>query len=157
IAEIEGASDAFVLLHCHLDAFGAGATDNATGVAGLMELARVLTEHRAQLRRSVRVAWWACHEMPYAGSTWHLDHHWDEFRRRCVATLNADSWALAGSAGRIVGLTCGELEGLTRETIAAIVGEPLLVGDFALKEAEQTFWSAGVSSGFVFSATSDFP
>jgi hypothetical protein len=37
------------------------------------------------------------------------------------------------------------------------VGDPLLVGDFALKEAEQTFWSAGVSSACVFSATPDFP
>jgi N-acetylated-alpha-linked acidic dipeptidase len=157
IAEIEGATDAFVLLHCHLDAFGAGATDNATGIAGLMELARVLNEHRDRLRRSVRIAWWACHEMPYDGSTWHLDRHWDTFRAGCVAALNADSWALAGSAGRIVALTCGELEELARGAIAAVVGEPLLIGDFSLKEAEQTFWSPGISSGFVFSATRDFP
>src|SRR5262249_55760721 len=158
IAEISGASDRFVLLHCHMDSFGAGVTDNATGIAGLLELARTLQKQQEHLGLSIRVAWWACHEMPYDGSTWHLDRHWDEFRDRCVATLNADSWALSDSRNRLVGMAFAELEEVTTGSIRdATGGEPMVMRDFGTKEGEQSFWSLGIPSVFVFSATPDFP
>jgi hypothetical protein len=157
VAVIPGTSDSFILFHCHLDAFGAGSTDNATGVAGLLELCRVLRPLRDRLGLSLRVAWWACHEMPYAGSTWHLDEHWDEFRRGCVATFNADSWALSGSAGRPVALSFAELADVVHDAIRDVYRLEVPYRDFDFKEAEQTFWSPGISSAFVFSATPDFP
>ncbi len=158
IAHVHGQTDDFLLLHCHVDSFGHGVTDNATGIAGLLELARVLHENRARLRRSVRLAWWACHEMPYDGSTAYLDSHWEEFKERCVVTLNADSWAITGSAGRLVGLSFAELEHVVDAAIRDAVGRPpFRLADFGAKEAEQSFWSIGIPSLFVFSASPDFP
>lgn len=157
VATIAGACDRFVLLHCHLDAFGAGVTDNATGVAGLMELARVLHRFRDRLGLSVRIAFWACHEMPYDGSTAYLDQHWDAFRDDCVATLNADSWALSGSRDRMVALAMAELEDVVHRVLEDLHGRPHERRDFDFKEGEQSFWSPGISSAFLMSATPDFP
>jgi hypothetical protein len=157
VATIAGASDSFILLHCHLDAFGAGVTDNGTGVAGLMELARVLHRFRDRLGLSVRIAWWACHEMPYDGSTAYLDQHWDAFRDRCVATFNADSWALSGSRDRLVALAMAELQELVHGALEDLHGRVHERRDFDFKEGEQSFWSPGISSAFLMSATPDFP
>ncbi len=44
--------DAFVLLHGHYDSWDVGVGDNAVGDATLLEVARVLWEHRADLRRA---------------------------------------------------------------------------------------------------------
>jgi hypothetical protein len=52
---------AFVLLHGHYDSWDFGIGDNAVGDATLLEVARVLWEHRRQLKRSVRIAWWPGH------------------------------------------------------------------------------------------------
>lgn len=157
VATIAGASERFVLLHCHLDAFGAGVTDNATGMAGLMELARVLHRFRDRLGLSVRLAWWACHEMPYDGSTAYLDEHWDAFRDGCVATLNADSWALSGSRDRLVPLAMAELQDTVHGVLEDLHGRAHERRDFDFKEGEQSFWSPGISSAFLMSATPDFP
>lgn len=47
-----------VLVHSHLDSWFYGATDNATGNALLLELARVFSKHRSTLGRGVKFAWW---------------------------------------------------------------------------------------------------
>jgi N-acetylated-alpha-linked acidic dipeptidase len=84
--------DAFVLLHGHYDSWDYGVGDNAVGDATLLEVARNLWNHRAQLRRSVRVAWWPGHSTGrYAGSTWYADHFALELYRNCVAQINCDS------------------------------------------------------------------
>src|SRR5438132_700763 len=73
VAEIRGTvePEKFVLLHGHIDSWHQGIGDNATGDATLLEVARVLVQHRQHLRRSVRIAWWSGHSHGrYAGSTW---------------------------------------------------------------------------------------
>ncbi|MEF2279841.1 M28 family peptidase [Deinococcus sp. YIM 134068] len=84
--------DAFVLLHGHYDSWDYGVGDNAVGDATLLEVARNLWNHRAQLRRSVRIAWWPGHSTGrYAGSTWYADHFALDLYRHCVAQINCDS------------------------------------------------------------------
>ncbi len=57
-----------MLVHGHLDSWGEGIGDNATGDATLLELARALHENRQNLARSVRIAWWSGHSHGrYAG------------------------------------------------------------------------------------------
>src|SRR5438876_507764 len=76
VAEIRGTvePEKFVLLHGHIDSWHQGIGDNATGDATLLEVARVLVQHRQHLRRSVRIAWWSGHSHGrYAGSTWFAD------------------------------------------------------------------------------------
>jgi len=76
VAEIPGnrVPDEFVLLHGHLDSWHVGVGDNATGDATMLELARVFWQHRDDLTRTVRIAWWSGHSHGrYAGSTWYAD------------------------------------------------------------------------------------
>jgi len=85
-------TDEFVLLHAHYDSWHVGITDNATGDAGLLELARVLNQHADELQRNLRIAWWPGHSTGrYAGSTWYADKFGLEMVRNCVAHVNMDS------------------------------------------------------------------
>lgn len=151
VAHIPGRSERFLLVYCHLDSWGPGMTDNASGAIGLMELARVLHAHRDRLGYSIRLAWCACHEMPYNGSTWYLDSHWDELRDGCVGVMNADSWAIGESEGKLALWTFPELEAVMRGAVGDVVSEPFETTDFDAKEAEQSFWALGVPSTMVFS------
>jgi hypothetical protein len=82
----------FVLVHGHLDSWYEGIGDNATGDAALLELARVFTEHRGKLRRSLRVCWWPGHSQGrYAGSTWFADEFARDLTRNCIAQIDIDS------------------------------------------------------------------
>ena len=82
----------FVLLHGHYDSWDYGIGDNAVGDATLLEIARVLWDNRAQLRRSVKIAWWPGHSTGrYAGSTWYADAFGLELDEGCVAQVNCDS------------------------------------------------------------------
>jgi N-acetylated-alpha-linked acidic dipeptidase len=94
VAEIRGSDepDRFVLLHGHIDSWHVGVGDNATGDATLLEVARVLQQHRARLRRTVRVAWWSGHSHGrYAGSTWYADTFAADLERNCICHINCDS------------------------------------------------------------------
>ena len=82
----------FALLHGHYDSWDVGVGDNATGDATMLEIARVLWEGRAELRRSVKIAWWPGHSTGrYAGSTWFADRFAQELDEHCVAQINCDS------------------------------------------------------------------
>lgn len=82
----------FVLLHSHYDSWEYGVGDNATGNAVVLEVARVLANSPAPLRRSVRFAWWPGHSAGrYAGSSWYADAFGPEMTRHCIAHVNCDS------------------------------------------------------------------
>jgi N-acetylated-alpha-linked acidic dipeptidase len=94
VAEIRGSEEPekFILLHGHLDSWHYGVTDNATGNAGKLEIARVFNNHKAELKRSLRVAWWSGHSHGrYAGSTWYADFKGLDLEKNCIAQVNMDS------------------------------------------------------------------
>lgn len=157
IAQIPGSSDEFVLVYCHLDTYGRGMTDNTTGVVGLMELARRLQGRREDLVRGVRLAWWAGHEMPYNGSTHHLDTHWDDLSERCVCVLNADSWAIEGTVDRVLTWGFAETEAFAVGCANDVLGLSTGFEDFDAREAEQSFWALGVPSIMAFSIRDGYP
>lgn len=89
----------FILLGGHYDAWGGGATDNATGNATVLELARVLAANRDRLRRSVRVVFWPGHENGIMeGSTWFVDRFWDNINQHAILYLNLDSPGMKGTS-----------------------------------------------------------
>ncbi len=151
VATIPGASERFILVYCHLDTLGPGMTDNTTGVVGLLELARLLSQRRDQLAYSVRLAWFSSHEMLYNGSTAHLDANWDEYVDRCLLTLNLDSWAIGESQDQLVLWTFAELEEFLVQSVADGAGVRCQSSDFDIHEAEQTFWPLGAPSAMLFS------
>ncbi|MCX6624206.1 MAG: M20/M25/M40 family metallo-hydrolase, partial [Acidobacteria bacterium] len=116
IAEIPGGAKPgeVVMLGGHLDSWnsGTGATDNGTGVAVVLEAARILKALNLKLDRTVRLGFWAAEEHGLLGSKAYLEAHQAELPRfSCY--LNAD-----GGAGRVRGIF---LQGnpLAREPFAA--------------------------------------
>lgn len=77
LAEIPGSDrkDEVVVIGAHLDSWhaGTGATDNAAGVAAVMEAARILTAAGLQPRRTIRVALWGGEEQGFLGSRAYVD------------------------------------------------------------------------------------
>jgi hypothetical protein len=88
---VPGTED-FVLLGGHQDSwFGPQPTDNATGNACMLELARVFARHRGLLRRGLVCGFWAGHETgTMIGSSRFADRHWDRLRAHAVAYLQID-------------------------------------------------------------------
>jgi hypothetical protein len=98
LAEIPGADaalqDEVVLVGAHLDSWhtATGATDNADGVAGVMEAMRILSAIDTRPRRTIRVALWGGEEQGLLGARAYVNEHLrdDESRARTAVYLNDD-------------------------------------------------------------------
>lgn len=79
LAEIPGGrhGEEVVLAGAHLDSWhaGTGATDNAAGVAVVMEAVRILQELEVSPHRTIRVALWSGEEQGLLGSRAYVDRH----------------------------------------------------------------------------------
>jgi hypothetical protein len=146
-------NDDFVLLHGHYDSWGVGIADNATGDAGLLELARVFNEHSDELQRDLRVAWWPAHSTGrYAGSTWYADEFALDLVEDCVAHVDMDSPGAKGST-EYVDMACwmpemhGVVSGAIEDATGADYNEnrPRRAGDYS-------FNNLGISGAFTLSS-----
>jgi hypothetical protein len=119
----------------------------------MLELARVFWQHRNQLTRSLRIAWWSGHSHGrYAGSTWYADTFAIELAKHCVAQVNCDSpgcrWADTFNE-----LTCMSeaepfVDTVIRET-TGIVPQP----ERAPRAGDYSFNQIGISSFYMLSST----
>jgi len=147
VADIPGArSDTFLLVGSHIDSWYEGITDNATGDAALLEMARVLNGHRERLWHGVRFAWWPGHSTGrYSGSTWYADTHFMELRERALGYLNIDSPGSRGATIWDCRYNCGEIEAVTSAVVKELshqepnIRRPLKAGD-------QSFLGVGLPS-----------
>ncbi len=100
IATKRGASDDVIVLGAHFDSveLGAGANDNGSGVAVLLELARALSQ-KSSKSTLVFVAFDA-EEIGLVGSRHYVTSLADDARKRIVAMLNFDM--LGGGAGPLL-------------------------------------------------------
>ena len=98
IAEIPGRDpqlrEEVVLIGAHLDSWhtATGATDNADGVAAVMEAMRLLMAVGAQPRRTIRVALWSGEEQGLLGARAYLAQHFKDpaTHDRLAVYLNDD-------------------------------------------------------------------
>jgi carboxypeptidase Q len=98
VAEIPGADpqlrNEVVLVGAHLDSWhtATGATDNADGVAGVMEAMRILSAIKARPRRTIRVALWGGEEQGLLGARAYVTEHLrdEPSRARIAVYLNDD-------------------------------------------------------------------
>jgi carboxypeptidase Q len=83
-----------VMIGAHLDSWHAasGATDNADGVAAVMEAMRILRAVGAAPRRIIRVALWSGEEQGLLGARAHVARHFStpEARERLQVYVNDD-------------------------------------------------------------------
>jgi carboxypeptidase Q len=97
VAELPGAdrTGEVVMLGAHFDSWhtGTGATDNAAGVAAMMEAMRILKTAGVRLRRTVRLALWTGEEQGLLGSRAYVKQHFGDrdtmALRPAHATLSA--------------------------------------------------------------------
>ncbi len=144
----------FVLVHGHYDSWEVGVGDNATGDATLMELARVFWTKRADLRRSVKLAWWPGHSTGrYAGSTWFTDAFAMDLDRNCVAQINCDSpgcrWATSYHDTRAF----SESAHIATDAIRDIVPNAVVNTQRPPQAGDYSFNNIGLPSFFMLSST----
>ncbi|MDV6376574.1 M28 family peptidase [Deinococcus arenicola] len=155
VVTIPGTEDPekFVLLHGHYDSWDYGIGDNAVGDATLLEIARVLWEHRDQLRRSVKIAWWPGHSTGrYAGSTWYSDAFGLELNENCIAQINCDSpgcrWATEYQDVSLM----PETERFAAELIRDVTGKELRA-ERPHQAGDYSFNNIGLSGYFMLLST----
>lgn len=120
-----GKSKEFMLIASHLDAWEPGVTCNATGNATALELCRILSAHRNELNRDVHFVFWNGHEIAEAaGSTWFLDHNWDEINKNCIAYMHIDSTGVRDT--KLLEIKIGdELYAFARNNVSYLSDEDL--------------------------------
>ena len=155
VAELTGTvePERFVLAHGHLDSWHVGIGDNATGDATLLELARVLGQHRDALQRSVRIAWWSGHSHGrYAGSTWFADEFALDLERNCICHINCDSPGCRDADVFEDVYWMAEAETFAKEAILDFTGLDS-AGRHPLRAGDISFNNLGVSTFFMLSST----
>jgi hypothetical protein len=100
VGRLEGCAepDSVILIGGHMDAWGGGVSCNAVGNSAVLELARVFSQHRDKVKRSIWFTMWSGHETgTMVGSSWFCDHFWDELSEKGVIYINVDSPGLDGA------------------------------------------------------------
>ncbi len=126
VAEIPGTDkqQEVVMLGAHIDSWhtGTGATDNASGVAVMMESMRVLQKLGVKPRRTIRIALWGGEEQGLLGSQAYVKDHFGTFEApkpefdNLSAYINLDS-----GTGRVRGASVfgpPSAAAIVRETLA---------------------------------------
>lgn len=137
----------FVLVGGHYCAWHEGITDNATGDACVLEMAKLLWQARSHLQRSVRFCWWPGHSHGrYSGSTWYADTFFGELAEGGLAYYNIDSPGVKGATAYYCRSTCAELEGYCRTVIASVTGQADAPIFRPARAADQSFLASGLPS-----------
>ena len=156
-AELRGSieRDRYVLLSGHIDSWYYGAMDNASANAMMIEVARIMSKHRKQLRRGLRVAFWSGHSHGrYAGSTWYADNFWFNLEKNCVANINADSLGSKGATVLTEASVMPEAWDFASSITDRVVGQKLAGRRFS-RAGDQSFWGIGIPS--IFMSLSEIP
>jgi hypothetical protein len=125
VAEIPGTDlkEEVVMLGAHLDSWhtATGATDNAAGVAIMMEAVRILKALNLQPRRTVRIALWSGEEQGLLGSRFYVREHFGPLPAPTPAAAGATQPdAAAAAVAEKTGKTPKKRE--ARETAAKTPG-----------------------------------
>jgi hypothetical protein len=145
--------DPFVLLHGHYDSWDFGIGDNAVGDATLLEVARVLWNHRDRLKRSVRIAWWPGHSTGrYAGSTWFADRFAIDLYEDCIAQINCDSPGCRWATEYRHISWMDETETFAQSVIRDVTGQDSW-GERPHQAGDYSFNNIGISSFFMLLST----
>ena len=146
---LAGAEEAFTLFSGHVDAWHHGAMDNGSANATMLEVARLLGEHRGRLRRGLRLAFWSGHSHGrYAGSAWYADHAWRELERHGVLHLNVDSTGARGATDFTVFHATEDAADFAEAVVADVTGQRGRARHFS-RAGDQSFWGIGLPSAFM--------
>jgi len=132
LAEVRGAKspEKFTLVSGHIDGWHKGVTDNGTANATMLEMARVFQNHRDELDRSIRFAWWPGHSTGrYSGSQWYADREWDDLYYNGIANMNIDGNGIRGAdIERVYAGGWPVLQRFGEQTVADATGKSVAEG-----------------------------
>jgi len=149
VAEIEGSEEPekFMLVHGHMDSWYLGTTDNCTGNAALLELARVLERNKGDLRKSVRIAWWSGHSTGrYSASTWYADNMFHDLDRNCFLSMNIDSPGVKGATELGGGGLMGTMDFINKAARDASGVNEIEKKAYYMRAGDQSFYGIGIPS-----------
>lgn len=119
----------------HLESWGGTVTDNSTGNAVMLEIAKSLSKKRDTINREIIMNFWDGHEIGEAtGSGWFVDNYWSELNERGIAYVNFDGFGMKGTS-HFISYSSPEtwsfLEGVEKEVIGKKSEKrlPLKIGD----------------------------
>ncbi len=160
LSELPGtAPDQAVMLGAHLDSVidGPGMSDNATGVAALLEIARALAG--TQPTATIRLAFWTGEEVGLQGSAHYVRSLSQSAAQAIVAYLNVD---MVGSPNGFVGVYDEEAAAAGSDAVRALLAAGLTrlgttpIGiDLGGGSDHVPFQQAGIPTGGVFSGASE--
>ncbi len=176
VAEIRGREPEFLLVGAHYCSWFDGSTDNVTGDACVLELARVLKAFEGKLRYGLRLAWWPGHSHGrYSGSTWFADTFFEDLHRHGIVYFNIDSPGVRGATVYVPRHQMAEVADFNEAMTQEITGWSTMTSSNAQlaigkrgdkyvsstrpsRAADQSFWGIGLSSMSVYSMlTPDHP
>lgn len=103
---------------------GRTATDNSASNTIMLEMARVLSENKDKLLRSVLFGFWDGHEIgEAAGSAYFVDYYWSELNGGGVSYVNIDGCGLAG-VSRFVSYSSPETWKFLEDVEKDVIGSP---------------------------------
>lgn len=140
--------DRFILFSGHVDSWHLGVMDNGTANATQLEVARLLAEHKGELRRGVRMAFWSGHSHGrYASSTWYADTHWHDLHEHCACHVNIDSVGAKGASVLEEAPSMAETFGFGQQILAELAGVDLEYKRIS-RSSDQSFWGHGIPTLF---------
>lgn len=153
-AIIRGSGDAekFILAGGHYCAWEVGTTDNATGDACLLEMARILNENKEKLNRTIRIAWWPGHSHGrYAGSSWYSDTFWENLSKNCLLYYNIDSPGSRSATDYYLKHTTAEAQSFGQLVLTKVIGANDCPVFRPSHSADQSFLMLGIPSCSTYS------
>ena len=168
MAELKGTEPEFALVGAHYCSWFDGSTDNVTGDACVLELARVLKKFDGKLRYGLRFCWWPGHSHGrYSGSTWYADTYWHDLHDHGIVYFNIDSPGVKGATVYVPRHQMAEVSEFNEAMTTEVTGWSTLKsanaqlalgkrGDKYVsstrpsRAADQSFWGIGVSSMSVY-------
>ncbi len=150
-AEIRGAEDRFVLLSGHVDSWHYGAMDNASANATMLEIGRILSQHKrgsplGSMRRGLRLAFWSGHSHArYGASAWYADTFFADLYDHCVCHVNAESTGGMGATNLASAGCMAETWRFAAGPIREVSGQELRYRRLA-RNGDQSFEGIGIPS-----------
>ncbi|PKR77918.1 hypothetical protein CEY16_08310 [Halalkalibacillus sediminis] len=138
--------DTFLLFSGHVDSWHFGAMDNGTANATMLEVARIFSNKKDELSRTLRLAFWSGHSHGrYAGSAQYCDENWLELHNHCVGHVNIDSVGGKGASILSQANTMEEMKSVASSSVKKISGQDF-EGKRYGKAGDQSFWGVGIPS-----------
>ncbi|MGG3468543.1 M28 family metallopeptidase [Neobacillus pocheonensis] len=139
----------YVLFSGHIDSWHYGVMDNGTANATMLEVARILSNNKGNLRRCLKLAFWSGHSHGrYAGSALYCDEHWEDLHENCVLHINIDSVGGTGATILTEANCMAETRDLAKRSIKELTGDDFEGSRFG-RAGDQSFWGPGVPSLFM--------